>query len=59
MQSSNFDYVTDVNGNSVCPWKIFVEPVRSELLAKLGLPSGAPGDGPVDDWPCTGYGGRM
>ena len=58
-QNSNFDYVTSVNEMTICPWEIFVEPVRSELLAKLGPPPGAPGDGPVADWPCTGYGGKM
>ena len=58
-QNSNFDYATGVDGNSICPWEIFEEPVRGELLAKLGPPPGAPDDGPVADWPCTGYGGPM
>lgn len=57
--SANFDYVIGVNGNSVCPWEVFEEPVRSSLLAKLGPPPGAPDDGPVPDWPCAGYGNPM
>lgn len=57
--SANFDYVIGVNENSVCPWEVFEEPVRTSLLAKLGPPPGAPDDGPVPNWPCTGYGNPM
>lgn len=58
-QASNFDFVVGVNNNSVCPWEVFEEPVRSELLAKLGPPPDRPDAGPVAGWPCVGYGNPM
>lgn len=57
--ASNFDFVIGIDGNSVCPWEMFEEPVRSELLAKLGPPPASPQDGPVPGWPCEGYGNPM
>lgn len=57
--ASNFDFVIGVDGNSVCPWEMFEEPVRSELLAKLGPPPTSPQGGPVPGWPCEGYGNPM
>lgn len=57
--ASNFDFVVAVDQITVCPWEQFTEPVRSDLLAKLGPPPAAPGDGPVAGWPCTGYGGTV
>jgi hypothetical protein len=58
-QNANFDYVTAVDEVTMCPWEIFEEPVRSELLAKLGPPPDSPDAGPVANWACTGYGGPM
>lgn len=58
-ESSNFDFVIGIDDNSVCPWEQFSEPVRTELLARLGPPPASPDAGPVPGWPCTGYGGRM
>jgi hypothetical protein len=57
--SANFDFVVGIDGNSVCPWEVFEEPVRSELLAKLGPPPDRPSAGPVPGWPCVGYGAPM
>lgn len=57
--AANFDYVTGVNGNSICPWEIFERPLRDQLLAKLGPPPASADDGPVPGYPCTGYGAPM
>lgn len=57
--ASNFDFVIGVDGNSVCPWEMFEEPIRTELLAKLGPPPASPQAGPVPGWPCVGYGNPM
>jgi len=57
--NANFDFVVGINNNSVCPWEVFEEPVRTALLAKLGPPPDRPSAGPVPGWPCTGYGKSM
>lgn len=57
--ASNFDFVVAIDAVTVCPWEQFTEPVRSELLAKLGPPPASPDEGPVPGWPCDGYGGPM
>jgi len=58
-RASNFDYVVAIDNITVCPWEQFTEPLRSELLAKLGPPPDRPTAGPVAGWACTGYGGDV
>ena len=57
--ASNFDFAIGVDEQSVCPWEQFAEPLRTELLAKLGPPPDSPDAGPVEGWACSGYEGKM
>jgi hypothetical protein len=55
-QANDFDFSIAVDNATVCPFSVFEEPVKTELLSMLGPQTASPFGPPEPGYECTGYG---
>ena len=53
---NNFDFQVAVDNATVCPYSVFVEPLRTELMSLLGPQSASPAGPGQPGYECKGFG---